>query len=185
MDPQSPSQMPPSSPPPYGAPPSAAVDPKVRNLAIGLFVCSALVLVGVFTSSWATAPGGEGGAGLTGIEACRRGNCMSISWGDIPKMPADFTIVGYLGLLGGLAAAAVGIALGVFAITNKPNKIPDKISNAVFGVAAFAFTFFLIRLLTEEKMKGLSIGFSGIIAILGVVGLGVLAKMVQKARAGL
>jgi hypothetical protein len=187
MDPQNPSQMPPSAPPPYTpspAAPASAVDPKVRNLAIGLFVLGAMVLLGTFTSSWGTASerGGDAGLGLTGLEACRRGHCMTASWSDL-KMGADYTIIGYLGTIAGLAAAGIAIALGVFAITNKPNMIPAKIANAVFGVAAFAFTFFLIRVLTEDKFKGISIGYSGIVAILGVVGIGVVSKMLEKERA--
>jgi hypothetical protein len=184
MDPQSPSQMPPPpAPPPYGAPTPAAVDPKVKNLAIGMFVCAALVLIGIFTSSWGSASerGADIGAGLTSLEMCGRGRCASLSWGDTP-ISGDVVAVGYLALLGGLASAAAGIAIGVFAMTNKPNKIPAKILNIVFGVTAFAMTFFLIRLLTDDKMKGLGISWSGIVAIGGLIGLSVLAKMVNQAR---
>ncbi len=186
MDPQPPSSPPPSyqspsSPGPGGGSSFANLDPRVRNLAIGLFVLALLVLVGTFTSSWGSV-GEEGGAGLTGIEACRRDQCMSISWGDIPKMPADFQIFGWLATLGGLASAAGAIAIGVFAMTNKPNKIPPKVLQIVLGVTAFAMTFFLIRVLTADQMKGIDISYSGILAIGGIIGIGVVSKMLYALR---
>ena len=187
MDPQTPSQMPPSAPPPnWPAPVGAtAVDPKVRNLAIGMFICAALVLIATFTSGWATAERGPAsiGAGLTGIEGCFRGHCESASWSK-SKAPGDFTFIGYLGLLGGLASTGVGIALGVFGITGKRNPIPDQVANGVFGVTAFAFTFFTIRLMTESNAKQMSIGYSAFLGIAGIIGLGVVANMLKKARTG-
>jgi len=171
MDPQSPSQ------PPFASSP----DQQTKNLAIGLFVLALLVLIGTFTSSWASASerGGSAGVGLTGLEACFRDTCKTISWGD-SKAPFDFTLFGYLGLLGGLASVAGGIATGVFAFTGKPNKIPAQIFNIVLGVTAFAMTSFLIRVLTHKELKSLSLSYSGFLAIGGVVGIGVVAKMLAK-----
>ena len=187
MDPQTPSQMPPSAPPPnWPAPVQAtAIDPKIRNLSIGLFICAALVLIATFTSSWAKAEhrGASIGAGLTGPEVCFGERCESASWSK-SKAPGDFTFIGYLGLLGGLASTGVGIALGVFGITGKRNPIPDQVANGVFGVTAFAFTFFTIRLMTESKTKELSVGYSAFLGIAGIIGIGVLANMIKKARTG-
>lgn len=189
MDPQNPpSAPPPAAPPPYAPPggaggPFAQVDPQIRNLAIGLFVLAALVLIGTFTSSWATASerGGDIGAGLTSLEMSGKRGSVSISWGDTP-ISGDVVFFGYLALIGGLASVAGTVAMGVFAITNKPNKIPSKIFNIVLGVTAFAMTSFLIRLLTAEKLKGLSISYSGIIAIGGLIGISVVVKMLTKLK---
>lgn len=160
-----------------------AIDPKIRNLAIGLFVLALLVLIGIFTSSWATASerGGSAGVGLTGLEACFRDTCKTISWSD-SKAPFDFTLFGYLGILGGLAAAAGAVAMGVFAMTNKPNKVPANIFNIVLGVSAGAMLLFFIRVMTHKELKGLSISYSGILAIGGVVGIFVVSKMLREAR---
>ena len=95
MDPSTPSSSPPPSYPPSSPPPGAPqgaggflanVDPKIRNLAIGLFGLALLVLIGTFTSSWASASerGADIGAGLTSLEMCGRGQCASVSWGDTP-----------------------------------------------------------------------------------------------------
>lgn len=197
MDPENPpSSSPPSSPPPPAAPPPpvgappgpfAQVDPRIRNLAIGLFALALLVLIGTFTSSWATASerGGEMGAGLRGFEACGRGHCVSFSWSDA-KAPGDLTLFGYLGLLGGLASVAAAVAIGYFAMTSKPNKIPPKVLNIVLGVTAFAMTAFLIRILTEGDLEKLDMGisYSGILAIGGVIGIGVVSKMLAGLRGG-
>ena len=179
MDPQN------QSPPP-SYPPPAAGNPKVKQLAIVMIVLGVLVAAGAFTKSWMSASerGASIGFGLTGAEACGRGQCMSISYGDMgSKVPADVKIFGWLGFLGGLAAAAGAVALGVFALTNKPNPIPPKVLNGVFGVAAAGMAGFLVRMLLEAE-KGIGISYSPFLGLGGLIGVGVVAKMLEKERAG-
>lgn len=188
MDPQPPSSPPPSyQPPPTPGPAGGAmfanIDPKVRNLAFALCGLALLVVIGVFTDSWGSASerGMDMGAGLTSLSVSGRGGGGSVSWGDTP-ISGDVVFFGYLALLGGLAAAGGAIAMGVFALTDKPNKVPLKIFNIVLGVSAFAMVTFLIRVLTHEKMKGLSFSYSGVLAIGGVIGIGIVAKMLAGLR---
>lgn len=186
MDPQNPSQMPPSAPPPYTPPPAgAAVDPKVRNLAIALFVLAAILMVGVFTSSWTSKSQGKAsiGTGLTGMEVSMGSRSESKSWGDIKEAPGDFQLWGYLGLLGGLASVAGAVAIGVFGITNKPNKVPLQIFQIVLAVTGGAMLIFLIRLMTHKELKELSVSYSGILAIGSVAGIFVVSKMLNDLRA--
>ena len=118
MDPQNPPSAPPPAAPPPSAPfggaggPFAQIDPQIRNLAIGLFVLAALVLIGTFTSSWATASerGGDIGAGLTSLEMSGKRGSVSISWGDTP-ISGDVVFFGYLALIGGLASVAGTVAM--------------------------------------------------------------------------
>lgn len=115
------------------------------------------------------------------MKVCAGDECRSASWSDGKGAPVDFTIFGYMGFLGGLASAAAAAAAGVFALTNKPNKIPPKIVNIVFGLTAFAMTAFFIRLITEGG-KGMSVSYSPFLAIGGIVGIGVVSKMLDKER---
>ena len=186
MDPQHPSSPPPSyqSPSsPGGGSSFANLDPRVRNLAIGLFVLALLVLIGTFTSSWVSRSEGPVtmGAGLTGVSVEVPGKSRSESWSD-SKAPGDFTALGYLGILGALASVAGAVAMGVFAMTNKPNKIPPKIFQIVLGVTVAVMLVFLIRVMTHKELKELSISYSGILAMGGVIGIGVVSKMLYGLR---
>lgn len=187
MDPQSP-------PPPYHPPPSVApggvVDPRVTWLSLGLFVAAVLVLVGIFSPSWATSSGlPRIGAGLTGLELCAESYCQSRSWDDLNGLggTGDLAMLGYLGILGGLASVGVGVALATFALMHKPNKIPAAVANIVFGASAAIFVLFLITLEDHGALQAaahLGTSYSGIIAILGVGGLAVLARELAKACGG-
>lgn len=183
MEPEnpSPSQQPPSGYP-QQATPVSAVDPKVKNLSIALGVLALLVLVAIFTHAWFTMSerGMDGGMGLTGVEVCGRGKCASVSWGDMGKnAPAGISIFGYAGLLGGLAIAGMSAAWAFFGFTGKPNPIPFKILNAAAGVAAFGMVGFMVRLFAEGT-KGASIGYSAFLGIGGVIGIGIVAKMLTQ-----
>jgi hypothetical protein len=185
MDPQNQSPPPPSSFPPPGGP-LAQVDPKVRNLSFAMFGLALLLLIGTVTSSWASASerGADVGAGLRGLEMEARGRSASISWGDADA-PVDIMLFGNLGFFGGLLCAAGAVAIGVFALTNKPNKIPPKAFNIVAGVTAAAMAGFLVRLLMDDEVgKILSISYSGFLALGGLIGIGAVYKQLEKARAG-
>jgi len=190
MEPENPSQPPSQQPPPGYPPPGypqqaqpvSAVDPKVKNLSIALGVLALLVLVAIFTHAWFTMSerGMDGGMGLTGVEVCGRGRCASVSWGDMGgKAPGGIEIFGYAGLLGGLAIAGLSAAWAFFGFTGKPNPIPFKVLNAAAGVAAFGMVGFVVRWFAEGT-KGASIGYSAFLGIGGVIGIGVIAKMLTQ-----
>jgi hypothetical protein len=167
----------PYPPAPYQAAPVSAPAP-VRDqtttmIAVGLFVAAVVMFAGLITKSWFTVPGG--GIGLTGVEACMGERCMSISLSDIPKLPGDIPLFGYLGLLAGLAAIGCAAAMGGMLLSNKAHKIPLKAFNAVFGIAAFSTTMFLMRIYSDDP-KHASFGWSGFTAIGALIVIGALTK---------
>ncbi len=165
--------------------PSAAIDPKVKNLAIALAVVAVLLLIGVVTKSWFTASERrvEIGMGLTGIEFCAGSNCQSVGFDKLGgKEPGGVAIIGYVGFIAGLAAAAGAGALAFFTLTGKPNPIPRKVLDVAFGLAIFGTLSFVIRWFIEGTGP-MSIGFSAFLGVGGAIGVGVLARMLDKAKA--
>jgi hypothetical protein len=154
-----------------------SVSIKHRNIAIALLTAGLAIAIGALSYSWFTAKaGGEsGGVGLGGVEACREGFCHSVSWGDIPRIPTDVTLFGYLGKFGGLAAAAAAIAAGVMLLTQRARKIPVKHLTIAFGVAAFGQAAFVTRFMTDG-MKGVSIGWALFVSFAGLITAAVLMK---------
>jgi hypothetical protein len=164
---------------------AAGIDPKVKNLAIALCVLAALLLIGVVTKSWFTASERrmEIGMGLTGVELSGGGKSMSMSYGDMGKAaPGGVAFIGYLALIAGLAAAAGAGAFGYFTLTRKPNPIPRKVFDIAVGLAVFGTLSFVLRWFIEGT-KGASIGYSAILGIGGAIGVGVVSKMIDKAKA--
>jgi hypothetical protein len=151
------------------APPSN--DP-ARNFAFALLGCAVLILVGTFNHSWLTAKGGDAGIGPLGAEVCMRGICRSIGWGMIS---GDIQLFGTLSLIGGIAAALAAAAYGGAFIADRRDKLPAvKVANIVFGLSAFATTFFLLRMLTDGK--GLSISWGAFPSIGGIIVAGAMLK---------
>jgi hypothetical protein len=171
----------PAYPSPYASPPYAPVPApdaaaRARNLAIGLFGCALIILLGVVTKQWFTASRGEGSIGLTGIEVCQGGTCQSIGWDKLNHVGKDIQIFGWLGLLGGLAAVGVTLAIGVLTLQGKAAKIPSRPFQIVLGLAAFATTMFFMRVIGDQK--GIAPSWSGFCAIGGLIAVGVLLKKV-------
>lgn len=158
------------------AAPTAAPDSRARVAAIALFACAAIVLVGLVTKSWFTPERGEGGLGLTGVEVCRGDRCQSAAWGDLPRVPSDLPIIAWMGLLGGVAAAGFAAYAGVMLLAGRADKIPMKVFNVILGLAAFGTTMFAMRVYTEMS-KDVSLGWSGLVALGGLLGIGAIAKL--------
>ena len=169
-------------PVPYSPPPAATskLDSKTQAIAFALFGAAVLALVGLVTKSWFTIPGG--GVGLTGVEACRGSHCMSMSWGDIPRVPSDIALWAYVGLIAGLAAVGVAGAMGGMLLANKAHKIPVKVFNIVLGIAAIGTTMFLMRLYSDDP-KHATFGWSGFVAIGAIIAIGALTKQGVMPRA--
>ena len=147
---------------------TAPVDSRARAFAIALWASALLIAVGVLTKHWFVSERGDGGLGLTGIEVCRGDACQSISWGDVPKAPADLQAFAWLGLLGGIASAGFSVFAGVMIGTGRAARIPMKIVNVVFGLSAFATTMFAMRILTEMS-RGLTMSWSGALTLAGLL----------------
>lgn len=159
--------------------PPAAPNP-AQTAGIILCVCALAIAIGTFTHGWLSASKGDEsvGIGLWSAKECEDGNCRSRSWGDMGSfVPGDVKIFGPLGFIAGLAAVgALGFA-GAMALSRNTAKIPHKALLPVLGVASFAQTFFLVRCMTDDKLsRGLSISYSGILAIGGLIGAGIVFK---------
>jgi hypothetical protein len=130
--------------------------------AIGILIAAAAILFSLFSKSWVAwhEGGGEGGGlGPLGGDFCgRRGMCQSISWEMLEsprvKLAGDISLLGTLSIIGGLAAAAMAIWMGVSVLTRKRFPLPEKFIRIGFGVAAFGMSFFLMRLLTASSASG-------------------------------
>jgi len=171
--------LPATPPPAYLAPPTTAtatpVDARTRNLAIALWGTALLVLIGACTKSWFTPDAGDGGVGLTGIEVCFRGHCQTAGWDELKHAPKDLGVFAMLGFLGSLASIAFTATVGGLLIAGKAQKVPIKIFNGVLGLTAFATTMFGMRVLTEMS-RGISIGWSGLLTIGGLLAISLIVQ---------
>ncbi|MBA3394418.1 MAG: hypothetical protein H0T89_17365 [Deltaproteobacteria bacterium] len=168
----------PPSGPPQGAPPSHAAakpfDPKIA--AFVLLGCGVAILIAIFTKSWATGRGGDVGVGPLGVEACFRGICRDVGWGNVD---GDIKVFGYLSIITGLGAAAMCGVYGGMLLANKRDKLPPyKLGNAALGAGAFAMTFFTVRLLGESQA---SVSWSPLLGIGGVITAGVFLRKLKAA----
>ena len=159
---------------PHGA---ASFDPKITAYVLGS--CAIAILIGIFTRSWMSGREGAGGVGPLGLEVCfGRDSCRSVGW-DVPGIPGDIPLIGYLTLFSGLAAAAASAYIAFLVYSNTPHRLPKfKLVNIAFGVASFATTFFAIRLLIESG-KQFSISYSPLFAIGGVVTAGIFVRKLR------
>lgn len=172
--------MPPYTPagPPSGQePPVGPGAPKTpvpgQGPAIGILIAGAVILFSLFSKSWVAwhEGGGEGGGlGPLGGDFCgRRGECQAISWAMLEsprvKMAGDISLLGTLAMIGGLAAAAIAIWMGVSVLTRKRFTLPEKFIRIGFGVAASGMSLFLMRLLTADSKLRFDISYGGILGI--------------------
>lgn len=176
-----PGQYPPGAMPGPGYPAAAgyvapAISPaRAKNLAIGMFVCAVVILLGVVTKQWFVAPHGEGSIGLMGIEVCEGGGpCHTVAWSEAGRIGKDISIFGWLGFLGGLAAVGVTIAMGVLTLQGKAARIPQRPFQIVLGVAAFSTTMFFMRIIAD--LRQISPSWSGFAAVGGLIVVSVLQK---------
>ncbi len=165
---------------PHQAP--AGANP-AQTAGIIMLVCALALAIGTFTKSWLSESGDgrEAGIGLTGIKMCGRGECMALSWGDLDKMgggkvPGDIKLFGYLGFLAGLASIGAAGAAGGLALSRNTHKIPTKVLLGIFGAASFSMAFFLVRVMTHDKLGDAGISYSGFLAFGGLIGASVVLK---------
>ncbi len=143
-----------------------------------LLGCGVAILIAIFTKSWATGRGGDVGVGPLGVEACFRGICRDVGWGNVD---GDIKAFGYLSIITGLGAAAMCGVYGGMLLANKRNKLPPyKLGNIALGAGAFAMTFFTVRLLGESEA---SISWSPLLGIGGVITAGVFLRKLKAALA--
>ncbi len=149
--------------------PSPPSNPFVQTGVI-LLICAALLSLGLFTKSWATATEGRDsiGAGLFSFEGCNRGRCETLTWEfaerrlDIPSIVNTLRIPGMF--LGILAAAGMAIA-GILALRGEAQKIPVAPIAAVTGGAAVLLTFFATQLALADKDVNFGPDYSAVFGI--------------------
>jgi len=149
---------------------------KSRLAAIALFIAAVAILAGTLSKSWFTASRGDAGVGLSGVKICNHGECRTASWSDMPRVPSEVPLFGYLGLIGGVLAAAGCVATGGLLLANRRDKVMLKPLGAVLGVAALGQIAFVNRFMSGGGDKGVSIGWSMIVALAGLVAVAVISK---------
>jgi hypothetical protein len=158
-------------------PPAARTRKPTRWWLAGPVAASAgAVVVGILTPDWFTA--GGSGAGLLGVETCRRGACVVRSWSDAGA-PAEVGVFSTIGLVGALTSIVmVGIVVALV-LVRRDARIMYRIFTGALGVAAFGCMAFMARL-SGELAKGLSIGYAGFVMFAGLVGLAVATRFLVR-----
>lgn len=117
-----------------------------------LCVAAALMFIALVSKSWVGASMGSRDVkvniGPLGAEACMGSMCRDAPTG---KLPGDVELVMMLALISGFASVAAAGVLGGMTLANKRDKIPfpPKLAQIAFGLAAFSFVFFVIRIFSE------------------------------------
>src|SRR5512143_4114686 len=126
--------MPPQGPVP-AAQPAQPADP-AKSASIMLVVAAALILIGTVSKAWfhAGMHGTEVNVGLTGAEVCFGSRCVDAPNDNLPDVVPLFM---YMGLIGGIAAAAAAGLFGGMSLANKRDKIPvpSKLAHTAIAVA--------------------------------------------------
>lgn len=168
-------QVPPA---PLAAPqPTAVADPRARTAAIVLFACCAAMLVGIGSFQWFSR--GDSGVGLGGVQECVSHGCHTTMWSDLKRAPADYALFGYLGVLAMAAAIGLSIHAGVVLLRRPPAQVKVTALNACLGVSAFCTVFFWMRIAFGELGHKLAIGYTGFVAIAGILVSGAMVRWIR------
>ena len=172
--------------PPMSTPVPAADSSHTLGGAM-LLVAALLMLVGLVTKSFVSASWDEGTEavhiGFLGSEMCdsNDGGCKSMDWDQMRGVDSDIKAVRILGLLAGFAAIGVAGFAAIMAFQKK--RLPAAVLHGVSGVAAFAFTYFIIRWMGEGRGEVHPLpGWSAGLAFTGLVLASVMHATVLKPR---
>ena len=115
-----------------------------------LVAAAALILIGTVSKAWfhAGMHGSEVNVGLTGAEVCFESRCVDAPNDNLPDVVPLFM---YMGLIGGIAAAAAAGLFGGLSLANKRDKIPvpPKLGHIAIGVAGVGMVGFFLRVVAE------------------------------------
>jgi len=146
-----------------------AIDPRLRTAGIAILASALVLLIGALTKSWFVASGKDGGLGLLGLEACRRGACHSVSWFDVPRVPSEIPIFATTALLAIAASVVSLIHTGAKLLQGNPDGVRLRylvpaLSCAVLGSAAFVGS-----LAFGDNARGITLGWSTIVCFAGLL----------------
>lgn len=131
-----------------------------------LIVAAVLILIGIISRNWISASHGEYRIGPMGLEVCHSSVCF-----DVPNergLPNDLELVMLLAVVSGFASAIAAGVFGGMALAKKHHKLPvPRLANIAFGLAAFSFVYFMIRVFTEVPRS--APGWAWAPAIAGVI----------------
>ncbi|MDB4953389.1 MAG: hypothetical protein JWO36_958 [Myxococcales bacterium] len=117
-----------------------------RTPAFVLCVCAIVILVAIFTKSWATA--GKGiGLGPSGVEVCFGfgAACHDMPW---RGLSGDIAVFATFALISGIAAAIACAGFGGLFLATRQDKLPQvKLGKYALVTSAVAMTVFEIRVL--------------------------------------
>src|SRR5262245_61470720 len=127
---------------------TAAPPDPARSAGIMLLVASVLILIGLISKNWVSFGDGQIHVGPMGVEMCGSGMCVDVP-GD-KGMPGDISLVRVLAMIAGFASVGAAGLFGGMTLAGKRDRLPaPKLANVAFGLAAFSFVYFVIRVLIE------------------------------------
>ena len=142
---------------PYGQPPHP---PQAvgggGNTQLGaalMLACGICIIVGLFSKSFVSASWDEGSesinVGFMSSEVCDGDECEKLEFDKLGKGFGDLKAVRIIGLIAGFLSAGLCGMAALMAFSNK--RPPTGAMQGVFGVASFAFAYFLFRFISEGK----------------------------------
>jgi hypothetical protein len=152
-----------------------AIDPRLRNAGIAILVSALVLLIGALTKSWFVAGGKEGGLGLLGIEACRRGVCQSVSWFDVPRVPSEIPIFATTALLACAATVVMMIHTGAMLLQGRPEAVRLRYLAPALGCAVLGTAAFVSTLAFGDATRGITLGWSTVVTFAGLLATGITA----------
>ena len=157
-----------------------AIDPRLRTAGIAVLASAAVLVLAALTKSWFVATGGkDGGLGLLGLESCRRGLCQSVSWFDVPRVPSEIPIFATTALIAVAGTIGLLIHTGVKLLQGAPEGVRLSYLAPAFGCALLGCGAFVASLTIGDNARGLSLGWSTIVAFAGLLATGITLLMVR------
>lgn len=145
-----------------------AIDPRVRTAGIAVLASAGVLVLAALTKSWFVA-GSEGGVGLLGLEACRRGSCQSISWFDVPRVSSQVPIFATTALIACIATIAMLIHTGVRLLQGAPELVRLRYLVPALVCSAAGVTAFVATLTMGDAARGLALGWSTVVGFAGLL----------------
>jgi hypothetical protein len=157
-----------------------AIDPRLKTAGIAILVSAAVLMVGMLTKSWFTATGKDGGLGLLGLEACRKGVCQSISWFDVPRVPSEIPIFATTALIACATTFVLLIHTGVKLLQGSALAVRLHLLIGAFTCSILGSIAFVATMTTGTNARGLSLGWSTIVAFAGLLATAITTLVVVR-----
>ncbi len=157
-----------------------AIDPRLKAAGLAILASGTVLLLGALTKSWFVASGKEGGLGLLGIEACRRGVCQSVSWFDVPRVPSQIAIFATTALIACAATIAMLLHTGVMLLRGEPERVRLGFLAPALGCAVLGAGAFVSTLAFGDAARGITLGWSTVVTFAGLLATAITALVMVR-----